>query len=326
MNSVTGLDKNKLKGFLHNAVHDRTAMTILLSIVLVLTMGMLRPDKPRGVYQKKFWATKITWQNCADMVITGDSRALMALSPAELEKVFPDARILNYGFGANWYSQEYLEAVENMIMPDSTNKRIFMGITAHSLTDRKETQGLFLELKSYSRQTLYIDKNFAAILDFLEPMSFNDAYHGLFPDSAETRTIKHFYPDGFVGVHKIPLQRNELKNYKRLFQKRKVSDKTIKKVTDFVSKWTNEGIIVYGFQPPSCKEMVELEKNDSGFDEENFIKIFRQAGGIWIDVDKTAYESFDGSHLQDDGALQFSRYFAERVKEHENRLSINKIN
>ena len=199
-----------------------------------------------------------------------------------------------------------------------------MGITPHSLTNRKEGLGQFLELKSYSKQTLYIDKNFAAILDFLEPMSFNNAYQGLFPDTTETKTIKHFYPDGFLSVHKTPVQRNELDNYKRLFLQKKVSDKIIKKVIDFVSKWTNEGIIVYGFLPPTCKEMVELEKNDSGLDEENFIKLFTQAGGIWIEVDKTAYESFDGSHLQDDGAMQFSKFFAERVKEEESRLSRDK--
>ena len=81
-----------------------------------------------------------------------------------------------------------------------------------------------------------------------------------------------------------------------------------------VSGWTGKGIRVYGFLMPSCREMVELEERDSGFDHGQFVQDFEKAGGIWIDMDPCRYDSFDGSHLGH-AALQFSRDLAERIHE-----------
>jgi len=321
-NNYTGAKEQKSKRAqaLMLIIRDRTLLTFLVSAVLIILMGTLRPDKPEGMYPTRYWATKITWENCADMVIAGDSRSLMAVSPEELEKVFPGTEILNYAFGANWYSEKYLQALEELLYPNSKNKRIFVGISPHALTHRTNS-GHFLEMTKRSKQNIYIERQFAAILEFFEPMSFRDAFYGLFPNLAPTRTRKYFYPDGFVAVHKNPLELNELKRYRKLFEKRQVSEIVIKNITDFTSKWTNEGIIVYGFLVPSCKEMAEMEKNISGFNEEKFKTVFKQAGGIWIDFDQTAYSSFDGSHLQDEGAYRFSKDLAKSVKEIENRFT-----
>ena len=65
---------------------DRTCRTIALALLLIVGMGLMRPDKPAGMYPKKYWANKIGWRHCADAVLTGDSRTLMALSPAEMKK------------------------------------------------------------------------------------------------------------------------------------------------------------------------------------------------------------------------------------------------
>ena len=80
---------------------DRTAKTLMVAALLILGMGMLRPDKPAWMYPNQYWATKIGWRHCADVVLTGDSRTLMSLSPAEMQKKLTDRRIFNYGFGGN---------------------------------------------------------------------------------------------------------------------------------------------------------------------------------------------------------------------------------
>jgi hypothetical protein len=318
------MDTNNLQNGqkkVQSLLRDRTFLTLLLAGFLITVMGMLRPDRPEGMYPKEYWATKMTWRNCADIVITGDSRAVMGVCPGELEKVFSGTVAVNYGFPTNWYSQEYMKAVENLLFPESKNKRIFLGISPHALTNRTNLLGGFMEMKDYQKRDIYIDIELAAILEFFEPMSINEAKRGLFGNPSERINKKYFYPNGFILVHKEPCNMKEIGTYKKLFEQRQVSDKIIKNITDFTSKWKGEGIKVYGFLIPSTKEMVELEKTNSGFNKEKFETLFKQAGGIWIDFDLGAYSSIDGSHLQDDGAYRFSADLAKRAKEIENKFT-----
>ncbi|RPJ22536.1 MAG: hypothetical protein EHM35_18135 [Planctomycetaceae bacterium] len=92
-----------------------------------------------------------------------------------------------------------------------------------------------------------------------------------------------------------------------------------------VSGWTGKGIRVYAFLVPSCREMVELEERDSGFNQDQFVQDFEKAGGTWIDMDPCRYDSFDGSHLGREAALQFSRDLAERIHELEPHRSDGQV-
>jgi hypothetical protein len=44
----------------------------------------------------------------------------------------------------------------------------------------------------------------------------------------------------------------------------------------------------------------------SGFDEKTFVVRFEAAGGIWLNLDQTAYHTYDGSHLREDAAVELS--------------------
>lgn len=309
-------------------IRDRTIRTVIIAALLILSMGMLRPDKPPGMYPNRYWATKIGWQHCADVVLTGDSRTLMSLSPAEMQKELTGGRIFNYGFGGNWYSPEYLEAVEKVLDPESSSKTIIMGISPNSLTQKAPEAGNFAELRGLSRQQAYLDIHFPAVMHFFEPMSFRDASHGLFPGLAETHTRKEYFADGWLAADKKPGGgRNEIKRYRKIYEQNQVCDEVIEDLIGSVSKWTSSGITVYGFPPPSCREMVEMEKEISGLNEAEFAAAFERAGGIWVPVDQLGYDSFDGSHLQQDAALEFSRDLALRIRDIERpkkgRVGIN---
>jgi hypothetical protein len=147
-------------------------------------------------------------------------------------------------------------------------------------------------------------------------MSFRDALHGLFPSLAEAHTRKELFADGWLAyTREPPGEKRELKKYYRMYQRSRVSPAMIEGVYSYVTRWSQGRIHVYGFLMPSCREMVELERKYSGFEQGQFAAGFEQAGGIWIDVDPAAYESLDGSHLQRHAALQFSRDLAERLYE-----------
>ena len=296
---------------------DRTLGTFLLALVLIVAMGSVRPDKPQGVHAKRFWAMKISWRDYADVVVTGDSRVLGGVSPAQMGKILSDRRIVNYGFGlSNLYTTEYLEAIEHVLNPDSRKKTILLGITPHSLTGNPDIESQFLELKGLSKREIFMDIHFAALLDFFDYMSFRDVLMGIFPRLAKSHTHRELFADGWLAYSKHPPgEKKELKTYRRNYEKYQVSPAVTEKLLDYVSKWTGSGIRVYGFLVPTCQEMVELENEMSGFNHTEFAAVFKKAGGIWIDINPAAYDSFDGSHLQSESALEFSSDLASRIYE-----------
>ena len=53
--------------------------------------------------------------------------------------------------------------------------------------------------------------------------------------------------------------------------------------------------------------MEHLEDSITGFDEIEFIERFESLGGTWLRIDKTGYETYDGSHLREVEAARLSR-------------------
>jgi hypothetical protein len=295
---------------------DRTVRTIVFAVVLITVMGSLQPDTNHGLFPDEYWARKGSWGSCADVVLAGDSRVLIGLSPAEMSKILGPKRIYNFGFGGGWYSPEYLQAVEDLLDPAGDSKMIILGISPHSLTKRDPETGDFFEIHRLSEQDRFMNTHFARLTYFFEPRSFNDAMVALFPSHAQTRTHRTFCADGWISVHKEPCSISQsIKKYHGFYQKRIADEWNIANIMKAVSEWVCEGISVYGFLPPSCKEMYELEVKVSGFDQADFIARFEKAGGIWIETDPCAYYSFDGSLLQDFSALEFTDDFTRRLLE-----------
>lgn len=304
-------------------IKDRTTITLILAVLLSLTVGSLRLDKPRGMSPKTFWAEKLEWKECADAVFLGDSRVLMGTAPEVLQAYLDYENILNFAFGANWYCREYMDAAEELLDPQAENKTLIMGISPNALTWRTKGLGLFIELKETPEKERFFNRHFGPIYDFFDPMSFKDVLQGLLPSTAPTRTTKYYKENGWCAVHKIgDDENNEVKRYRAFYKNRQVSDKTVDTVMQYVSRWSKQGIKVYGFIPPTCPNMVELEDTASGFDKESFVKKFTEAGGIWLDVNLTDYYSFDGSHLQDDDAIRFSNDLGKMIKEVEKKSQI----
>jgi hypothetical protein len=301
---------NALKSFFK----DRTTRTLLLTGLLMSIMGSSRPVKSHGLYFSQYWAIKGGWNKCADMVLAGDSRMLAGLSPSGMRKYFPGARIYNYGFGAAWYSNEYMDKLESLLDPNSKNKTIIMGISPHSLTKRDPDTGDFFTIYSQTERERFINIHLAALINFFGPLSFKDALKGRFPSLAENFTERTLYPDGWIAAFRDPNSiKNALRQYTSFYKQRLVDPCNIKNVTRHIKRWTSLGIKVYGFIPPTCKEMYQLESTVSGLDQQDFVNKFEAAGGMWIDIDPTAYHTFDGSHLQVDGARKLTKDMCEKM-------------
>lgn len=294
---------------------DRTVQALLIALVLVFGMGMLRPEKQQGIAMSHFWSLKIQAQNCADMVLAGDSRTFCSLSPAAMNQVCPDYRIFNYAFGGNAYASLYCRRLESVLDENSTCPTIVLGITPNSLRTEATQRNGFLEYLGHSSQEKWIRYHFGHVHDFFEPMSFRDAWEGLFPQSRTFHEYREYHADGWVGANiEPPSVKRQLWRYRRRFEKSRVSCDLADALLSQVGQWVEKEIRVYAFRPPASGEMFELEDAISGFDEADFVKRFEAAGGQWLSAPRTDYASYDGSHLRQDEAVRFSREFASMLQ------------
>jgi len=293
----------------------------MLTVLLIAIMGSSRPDRSHGLYPSEYWARKAQWEQCADVVLAGDSRTLIGLSPVEMRKHLTGSEIYNYGFGGVRFSSRYMDEVEEILKPDSENKIIIMGISPYSLTKRSAATGTFTKVQSMSDVDLFLNIHFAPLIYLFQPISFNKILRQFNPSCARVHKEKTFFANGWLAVYKEPVsKRKALRNYEMYYKERQVDTNSIDKLVGYVEEWVQQEIKVYGFIPPSCEKMYELESEMSGLDKEYLIKNFREAGGIWIKTDKCAYDSFDGSHLQDYAAIRFTKNFCKKLikNEHEN--------
>ena len=147
-------------------------------------------------------------------------------------------------------------------------------------------------------------------------ITYRDAIKGLLPFTNKSHTKKELFEDGWLAYSKKPPgSRKELKNYIRIYERCQVTQNMIDNLLKYVSDWTKSNIKVYAFLVPSCREMYELEEKSSGFNQNEFVKAFKDSGGIWIDIDPAAYDTFDGSHLQRTSAVELSKLLASKIQE-----------
>jgi hypothetical protein len=307
--------KNKLDS-LKFVFFDRTFWTLVLAGILIAIMGSSRPDNNSGLYPNEYFARKSGWKKCADIAVAGDSRVLCGLAPVEMQKYFPGKRIYNYGYGSVWFSEGYMDRIEGLLDPNGQGKTIILGITAHSLMKRDGGSGNLFEVRTKSYRDRFMQIHFAGLLRFFDPLTFSAAIDGLFPSLAESHTSRKFWDDGWIAVHKVPDSiKQSLHYYKVAYEAGQVDPNNIEDLIRYVKRWVGQGIKVYGYIPPTCREMFALESAMSGFDEEDFVRRFEGAGGVWIYIDPVAYHSFDGSHLQDDSAIQLTNDLCKKIIE-----------
>ncbi len=295
----------------------KTTITLILAIVLVSVFGMLRPTRPQGIYPCKYWVMKKNWHNNAEMVLAGDSRTLMGLSPAVMEKHLTNRKILNFCYGAAGYSTEYLDAIERVLNTGSKNPAIMLGITPLSLSEPSIEINQFIQDSAMTNEEQFFNYYLPFFIEFFQYMSFNDARQGLFPSTKPAVKSLKYHPDGWVAGNKEPIKeranRRMYKQYRRLFQAGMASKRIQDIIIARVKKWVDSGIKVYGLRPPSCKGMMEVEDKYGGWDQQAFVVKFEACGGIWIDTDLTGYISFDGSHLRYDSAIELSERVAKKI-------------
>lgn len=300
-------------------VRGRILATLGLAILLVIVTAVRRgPDDRAGLHRDLFWAEKLTWRQCADFVIAGDSRACRDVAPPALSARLPYRRILNFAFDSSGYSEAYLHAIENVLDGAARPTAIALAITPYSLTEAAVRENEFEYRRRWmpfqSRAGLYARQS----LRFLRPMRIDDLPAQLLgrgDDAAQMTDADHEYrDDGWLAMARRGGDTTMyVSQYRAAFLDNSASAEVIDTLLTHVRRWRAAGINVYAFRPPVAEPILDIERDCSGFDEAAFIAALRRAGGVWIPMPPTGFLTYDGSHLGRDEAARFSTALAAAV-------------
>lgn len=286
----------------------RSVCVFGFALLLLSIIGHIRPNDETGMAADFFWVSKAAWRQCAEIVLAGDSRICIGVSPCEMRRFLPGARILNYGFLGAGYSKTYLDALEQVLDSTSSQRIIILGITPLSLTNGSCINSRFVSTYGkFSKWKTNVYKYFSVLFHCIRPLEYTEVLR-------KVKYHRKFYEDGWAACYRDPEDRNEsIPHYTQIFRDDKngtVSQDVIDRLMNAVSQWHNSGITVYGLRMPSSFQIIELENSYSMFDEADFKDRFVHAGGKWLDFDQYSYDSYDGSHLHQDAALRLSRELA----------------
>lgn len=311
--------------FLSRLLRERTAVAGVLSVLAILLAGWAIPDfepgrvRYSGLLRQEYWRIKMNWRHCADIVLAGDSRIQVGVSPEQMNRQLPGLRIINYGFGRVGYSQEYLRAVEALLDPAGSDRIIVLGVTPSSLLQVSQQNNVFLEKlrrrrtagEAGSAEVPFWKKHFPVCHRFLQPRrGLRDVQLTFGKD----KLFMEFFADGWLATYAVPPDPDGGgRTYRAIFAKHKVQPESIDRLLKAVRRWRREGITVYGVRVPTRPRLLALENELSGLDAELFQAAFEQAGGRWLSFDGEGYRCYDGSHLDRRSARRFSEALARQL-------------
>ncbi len=287
---------------------------ILSSVFFVFFIGKLRSRPISSVVEKeKFWADKVHSKKKHNVIFQGDSRFYRGIDPKSVAEELNGARVMNFGFSSGGHNNLVFEEVHKRLSKSEQVKVIVLGLTPYSLTPKAQENKHFLQEFERPKDEVFKRRFLNPFLTFFDPVRPSEFM-------VLTDTIKGYHekfrPNGWVESFKIPYNAEEaLPKYVKNFKENQVSEKIIQGLLQQVSIWVGENIVVFGLRMPTTYKMEELENQLSGYKETELKKAFIKVGGEWIDIpNRYQYSSYDGSHLIDTSAVDFSRFIGRHIK------------
>ncbi|NLF32841.1 MAG: hypothetical protein GX591_18380, partial [Planctomycetes bacterium] len=286
-------------------------------VLAVALVGTQRRMPFGGMSYERQCAMKAGWEGCAEVVLAGDSRVGVGLSPAAMAEGLPSCmRILNCGFGAVTFTEDYLNYVERVLRPKPDQGYIIvLGISPLTLTEAHAEMNSFISARQTAAGARWTDRYLGAwaerLILFCQPIRRLDEFRFIGEAPEVDRLSREVLPDGWNAHEpRFDSYGPTLERYREMFAGHGVCEEAIGRLVSAVRRWTAAGIRVYAFRPPAPAEMIALENDLGGFDEPALVARLTGAGAVWIAVDPAAYRTHDSCHLGRDEALRLSREIA----------------
>jgi hypothetical protein len=315
-----------IANIIKNFFRERVIITMILAVAIVAAVRpVLTVEYFSGVSPDRYWADKLNWRHCADVVLAGDSRVYINVAPRSLTESLSVRRIYNFGFSNNAWSAEYLTALEQVLDPHSPAPMIVLGLNPYSLTHEALTNNKFADMSNRRYASNIIPSQaavlcnrfklsdfFGGCLAWVEPLPVWELLSDVCRGRTTPKWYNEYYSDGWVACDREPADPTLLLATSRFvlsYQNNPVDPKLTDLLIQHVRKWRNQGIEVYGFRPPVYRDVLTEETRLSGFDEAEFVRGFESAGGVWLTIDNDKYGglTYDGHHLPRRVAVEYTR-------------------
>lgn len=301
---------------------ERSALTLLTALVLILLIGFLfsgmrEPGREADLVETRYWALKTRFLKPQyNVVLCGDSRVYRGISPTAMNSALPDFKIVNFGYSAGGLDRLMLKSAEALLDPEAKSRIIVLGVTPSSLTSFSAQNEQYLSIMRKPFSEVFESVYFLPVKTFMLPILPKEVLSLISGTRTKSNGYhKIFYDDGWVASwYDVPRPEEQLSSYRARFASYQVSSELWQDVLQVVREWRSRGIQTIAYRPPTTRAMVALEDSMSGFREAEFIKEFRNAGGIWLSFNPDDYVSYDGSHLEADSAKKLSRDLADKIR------------
>lgn len=287
------------------AKSSRRALVIFVAAfagTIVLWAALSRALAPEWGLDTRHWLRKSLATNTFNVVIAGDSRVEQDVDPESMSHHLSSMRILNYGWASAGFDAIFLDAVEDRVSEAAGHRIVVLGITPHSLTEAAAVNNAFKAWHITNPLHRSLRRRSLGLVAFFSPSRPIDLVKAVI----STKRV-NYAETGWTGIQTSERRYDlTMDTYRRLFEGSAVSPAISQGVLSRVASWRQAGIKVFGFSPPVSTEMTRFEDDVSGFDRVGFAAAFREAGGTWLSFRSDDYDSYDGSHLEVEGARRFS--------------------
>lgn len=292
----------------------------LIPFFLVLSAGsvlmvLAGPRSPKSTATANaFWAEKTHGEGAVDVVVIGDSRIYRGFATPVAADRLRGLSVLNFGYSSLGVDSLVLRVAQERLKTDGA-RTIVVGVTPHLFTREAMKNGHFLEEWRRPRNEVFIRRHFEPVLRLVDPLTIPDVIAWVRRDTLGYHQT--FHAGGWVASRQVPEDSTSaLAYYEHEFRTGGgVRKEGVALLAGHIAKWAQEGIRVFLVRPPVTAAMLALEDSLSGHDR-RVEEALAAAGGQWIRLPLTGYHSFDGSHLREDAARQWTGQLCDSLLVH----------
>lgn len=251
------------------------------------------------------------------VVFYGDSRTFNCISPKIVSEILQQPSF-NFAFSSGGMNEKMMKFIDSRI--DKKNKAVIvLGITPYSLTEDARANESYNEYRDKFKnkgKNMLISPQGPALYDIITMptkriLSIGATHKGKIFKRKDY--IKHYHDDGWVETIVTGDTSKSIKLTLEMYEKRNFQDNPISKFSidetlTYIRKWSKEGIIVLVFRPPTCEEMEEIEERKTKFSSLRLEDKVRENGGIYINIPRSGWVSYDASHLDANSAKRLSEF------------------
>ncbi len=306
----------------------KIVISIVCTVLFVVLLGVVRLSfvaphamSSRFDYQR-FWLNKTYCPAEYNIILLGDSRVKNGLSPLHMEKILDGHTVLNFGYNQLFVNHYIINAAKAKMVADHSQHIMVIGIAAGAFSEQSNNgNGLYKEFIEKGRMNYLALKYFGPFLKWIalvsNPVNLDDFTRR---EGLEGRLIKKYWENGWMSVEASDVQEEEVVEMVQEGVRDQqdaiiIPQTAIKKTVQEIEKLVVEGVKVFLIRMPTNALYEQFENKYYGFDERMIRHQMEEVGGVWLDIDKTRYSTFDGVHLKKSSAEDLSTTVAAMIKE-----------